>query len=140
MQLGRYHGQLLRYFELFPRDQLHVLLSGDIRRDPVGTVQGLYRFVGANPAFVPDFATAHNVGGVPASGLMERVFTNRTLRTALEPWMPRQAANWFRRLRARTMRQAPPLPPALRAELTSHFRDDILKTADLIGRTLNHWL
>ena len=140
MQIGRYHDQLLRYYDLFPRDQLHVLLSGDIRRDAVGTVQGLYRFVGVDPAFVPDFATPHNVGGVPASGLVERVFTSRSIRMALEPWMPRRAANWFRRLRARTMRQAPSLPPALKAELTSHFREDILKTASLIDRTLDHWL
>jgi hypothetical protein len=140
MRIGRYHGQLLRYFEIFPREQIHVLLSGDIRRDPVGTVQGLYRFVGVDPSFVPDFDTPHNVGGVPASALLEKVFTSSTIRTALEPWVPRQAANWLRRLRTRTMRQAPPLPPELKAELTSHFRDDILRTSDLIGRKLDHWL
>jgi hypothetical protein len=140
MQIGRYHDQLLRYYELFPREKLHVLLSGDIRRDAVGTVQGLYRFVGVDPAFVPDFATPHNVGGVPASSLVERIFTSRSIRMALEPWMPKGAANWFRRLRARTMRQAPSLPPELKAQLTNHFRDDIRKTASLIGRKLDHWL
>jgi hypothetical protein len=103
-------------------------------------VQGLYRFVGVDPAFMPDFATPHNVGGVPASSLVERIFTSRSIRMALEPWMPKGAANWFRRLRARTMRQAPSLPPELKAQLTSHFRDDIRKTASLIGRKLDHWL
>ena len=140
MQISRYHGQLLRYFELFPRHQLHVLLSGDIKQDPVGVVQGLYQFIGADPSFVPDFDTPHNVGGTPASPLLEKVFTSSAIKSALEPWMPKRAANWFRRLRTRNMRQAPPLPVELRKELTHHFRDDIARTSELIGRSLEHWL
>ena len=140
MQVGRYHGQLSRYFEVFPRDQLHVLLFGDIKRDPLGVVQGLYRFVGVDPSFVPDLDTPHNVGGVPANALLEKVFTSSAIKSALEPWMPKRVANWFRQLRTRMMRQPPPLPAELKAELTSYFRDDIRMTSDLIGRNLDHWL
>jgi hypothetical protein len=140
MEVSRYHGQLARYFELFPREQLHVVLSGDMRRHPTELVQGMYRFVGVDASFVPDFDTPHNVGGMPASPLLEKIFTNRAIKSALEPWMPRRAANWVRRLRTRTMRKAPALPAALRAELTGRFRDDILRTSDLIGRNLDHWL
>lgn len=140
MQVSRYHGQLARYYERFPREQLHVLLSGDLKKDPRGTAGALYRFVGVDPGFVPDFDTPHNVGGTPASPLLERLFTSPTLRSALEPWVPTRAANWLRRLRTKTMRPAPPLPKALRSELTAHFRDDILRTSSLIGRSLDHWL
>jgi hypothetical protein len=38
------------------------------------------------------------------------------------------------------MRQPPALPPALKQELTAHFRDDIARTSQLIGRSLDHWL
>jgi hypothetical protein len=38
------------------------------------------------------------------------------------------------------MRQAPPLPPELRQELTSHFKEDIVQTSHLLGRSLDHWL
>jgi hypothetical protein len=38
------------------------------------------------------------------------------------------------------MRQAPSLPADLRAELTLRFKDDILRTSELIGRDLSHWL
>jgi hypothetical protein len=38
------------------------------------------------------------------------------------------------------MRKAPPLPPALKQELTGHFREDIGATSELIGRSLQHWL
>jgi hypothetical protein len=80
------------------------------------------------------------VGGVPASRTLESFLTNRSLRAAVEPWIPKRAADWVRRVRTRNMRKPPPLPGALRMELTSRFRDDILRTSELIGRNLDHWL
>jgi hypothetical protein len=106
----------------------------------VEAVQGVYRFLEIDPTFVPDFDTAHNVGGVPASRFLESVLTNRTIRAAVEPLIPKRAADWVRNLRTRNMRKAPPLPPELRTELTARFRDEIMLTSDLIGRNLNHWL
>jgi hypothetical protein len=140
MAVSRYHEQLARYFELFPRRQLHIVLSGDMKRHPVESVQGMYRFLGVNASFTPDLDTPHNVGGTPASPLLEQVFTSSAIKSALEPWMPKAAANWLRRLRSRTMRKAPAIPAELKAELTSRFRDDILRTSELIGRNLDHWL
>ena len=102
-------------------------------------VQELYRFLGVDPAFVPDLDTPHNVGGMPASVMLERVLTNRRIRAAVQPWMSTGAANWFRRLRTSTMRKAPALPPALKGELRRQFHDDIAKTEALIGRNLDHW-
>jgi sulfotransferase family protein len=140
MQVSRYHGQLARYFETFPRRRIHVFLIDDLKGNAAGVVQDVYRFLEIDPTFVPDFETSHNVGGVPASRLLESVLTNRTLRAAVEPLIPKRAADWVRNLRTRNMKRAPPLPPGLRQELTARFREDILRTSDLIGRSLEHWL
>jgi len=140
MAVSRYGEQLARYYERFPREQIRVILTSDLKRTPVESVQALYRFLGIDPSFTPDFGTPHNVGGTPALPLLEKVFTNPTLRAGLDPLMPKAAADWLRKLRTRTMRQAPSLPADLRAELTLRFKDDILRTSELIGRDLSHWL
>jgi hypothetical protein len=140
MRIGRYHPQLARYFETFPRSQVHVFLFDDLKRHALRVMQEVYRFLDVDPTFVPDFETPHNIGGMPANMLLERFFKSSAIRTAVSPWVPKQAANWVRRLRARNMQQAPPLPAELRQELTSHFQDDIVKTSELIGRSLKHWL
>ena len=140
MQISRYHEALSRYFDLFPREQIHIFLFDDLRADALRCVRDVYRAVGVYPGFVPDLDTPHNIGGMPASRTLEKVFTSGSIRKALEPWIPRRAADVARRLRTKNLKKAPPLPEDLKVELGRHFRDDIQKTAKLIGRSLDHWL
>ena len=140
MRIGRYYEQLSRYFETFPRSQIHVFLFDDLRRSPLRVAQEVYQLLEVDPLFVPDVNTPHAPGGLPASQAMERLFTNRAVQSAIKPWLPARAANWVRRLRRRNLRPSPPLPAELRQELTRHFHDDITKTSHLIGRSLQHWL
>jgi hypothetical protein len=141
MQVSRYHAQIERYYAAFPRSQIHVSLFDDLRRDVVGLVQGVYRFIGVDPGFVPDVQTPHAIGGLPASRLLERMLTNRAVGSVIKPLLPTGAANWVRRMRARNLKKPPSLPPELRRELTDRiFRDDIARTAQVIGRSLDHWL
>lgn len=139
MEISRYHGQLKRYYEAFPRDQIYVFLFDDLKKNPLRVTQDLYRFLGVDPTFAPDLKTPHNVGGMPANMLLEGLFSGGVIST-VKPWIPKRAANWVRRLRTRNMRPAPPLPAELRRQLNDSFRDDIAKTSELIGRGLAHWL
>jgi sulfotransferase family protein len=139
MRIGRYYDQLKRYFDLFPREQIQVFLFDDLKREPLKTVQGVYRFLGVDPGFVPDFDAPHNLGGMPSSQVLEGVFSNQWLRSAVWPLVPKRAANWIRRLRSRNLRPAPPLPSELRRYLTDQLRDDIGRTSELIGRNLDLW-
>lgn len=140
MRIGKYHEQLCRYFEAFPRARIHVFLFDDLKRAPLRVIQDIYRFLELDSGFVPDLETPHNIGGMPASRLLDGVFTSRALRAAVGPWIPKRAANWARRLRTRNLRPAPPLPAQLKQELNHHFQDDIAKTSELLGRSLDHWL
>src|SRR4051794_9340359 len=129
MQVSRYHAQLERYYAAFPRTHIHVSLFDDLRHDALGMVQGVYRFVGVDPAFAPDFDTPHAIGGLPARRWLERVLTNRAVGAVVKPVLPMGAANWGRRMRARNLKKAPPLPAELRRELTARiFRDEIERT------------
>jgi len=140
MQISLYHEQLQRYYRAFGPEQIHVFLFDDLQRSPLHVMQGLYRFLTVDPGFVPDFETPHNVGGMPSSRLVEGVFSSSVIRSALQPFIPKAAANWVRHLRTRNMRRPPRLPAELRQQLTGRFEDDIRQTSHLIGRNLDHWL
>jgi Sulfotransferase family len=140
MQIGRYGEQLARYYDAFPREQIHVFLFDDLQRNTLETVRAVYGFLGIDPTFVPDLETPHNTGGLPASRLLERILTSRLVNSGIKPLIPNRAVNWARRFRSRTMRQPPKLPQDLRAQLSGYFREDVLRTSQLIGRNLDHWL
>jgi hypothetical protein len=140
MQISRYHGALSRYYERFPREQIHVFLFDDLRADAAACVRAVFAALGVDPGFVPDLETPHNIGGLPSSRTLERVLTSRSVRRIVEPWIPRKVSDAVRRVRTKNLKKAPPLPDRLRAELLRHFRDDIGETAALIDRNLDHWL
>lgn len=140
MQISRYHGALSRYYERFPRDQIDVFLFDDLKTDAAACVRAVFAALGVDPTFVPDLETPHNIGGLPASRVLERVLTSRSVRRVVEPWIPRRVSDAVRRFRTKNLKKAPPLPDQLRGELLGHFREDIGETAALIGRNLDHWL
>ena len=102
MQVSRYHGQLERYYSTFPPSQVKVVLFDDLRRNALGLVQDVYRFVGVDAAFAPDFDTPHAQGGLPASRALEGLLTNRTVGAVIRPLLPSGVANWAAITRSRS--------------------------------------
>jgi sulfotransferase family protein len=140
MRISRYYAALARYFDVFPQERIHVFLFDDFKRDARGVVQQLYAFLEVDATFVCDMSTPHNVGGQPSSMLLERILMSKSVREAVEPRIPKAVADWARRIRTMNLAPAPPLPAELKHDLSRTFRDDILRTSDLIDRTLDHWL
>lgn len=140
MTLGRYHEQLSRYYDLFPRDQIHVFLAEDLREDTLGKLREIFAFLDVDAGFVPDLSTPHNVGGVPSSLILERVLINRRLRSIVRPFVPRRLADRIRKMRTANMEKPPPLPPDLRRQMTESLTVQVEKTSELTGLDLSHWL
>lgn len=140
MALGRYHEQLTRYFDLFPRENIHIFLAEDLKNQTREVLSEIYRFLDVDDEFTPHLETPHNVGGVPSNMLLERLLTNHTLRSMLKPMVPRRIADRLRKLRTSNMDTPPPLPPQLKKDLTDHLETEIRKTGELIGIDLEHWL
>lgn len=140
VSIGKYHGLLSPYFARFPRAKIHIYLFDDMRANAPAVTKAIYGFLDVDDRFLPDFETPHNVGGVPARIGLERLLTAKGVRKALDPWVPKAIADYARRLRTSNLRAAPPLPAEMREQLTSYFREDIVKTAELVDRDLGGWL
>jgi hypothetical protein len=140
--VGFYHVQLKRYFDIFDRDQIKVYLYEDLKADPLCMLQDLFRFIGVDDTFSPDISLRHNVSGVPKSGVLSGiVFGQNTVKSVIRPLLPEGLRQRIvESLRTRTLVEAPPLAPEVRRELVEVYRDDILKLEGLIGRDLSGWL
>lgn len=134
-----YAAHLDRYLALFPREQLRIILLEDLEQKPKATLAGLFGFLGVDTAFVPDVSKVANPGGTPRIKLVHDVLANKKLISATRSLMPEALVAPLKALRSRNLRKEG-LAPADRAAATAFFRDDILRTQDLIGRDLSHWL
>jgi hypothetical protein len=134
-----YHDMLQRYFDRFPREQIEVILLEDLERDPAATMRGLYRFLGVDPGFRPDLTKVANPGGEPRNKLLHRLLNDQRLRELSRALFPEPLVERLRDLRSRNLEKQP-LRPEDRRKAINFFREDILRTQELIGRDLSAWL
>ena len=138
---GLYYAQLKRYYEVFGSERVGTWLYEDLKDDPVGVSQSVFRFLGVDDAFVPDTSSRYNPASVP-KGEPARIiirFMNATL-PVVRKILP--SARKVRPLISRRILtdESPPIDPEIRRELIESYREDILKLQELIGRDLSAWL
>ncbi len=145
VQIGFYSGQLKRYYDRFPAEQIKIYLFDDLVKNPDALMQDLFTFIGVDPTFKPDTEKHHNVSGAPKNATLYRLLKEKNpLRSAaatmLKLFLPAEARQ---NLRSRLIKQnlsRPTLQPEHRQQLIDIYRDDILKTQDLLQRDLSNWL
>lgn len=140
VQNGLYHARLKPYFDLFPKEQIHVMLFDDLQKDPLSTVQTFFRFMDVDPRFEPDTQQRHNVGGLPKSMMLNQVLYNQYLRNSLRPVVPVSIRVFLRNLWRRNLAPAPDLTYLLSDSTLESFRRDIYCLQTLIERDLSVWL
>jgi hypothetical protein len=126
---GRYHRQIEHLLRWYPREQLHVLLTDDLRRDRAAAVAGVYRFLGLDD---------HEVPAATASEKNRFVeYRSQRLRPLIRR-LPGPAQRVAGRVNVRYT-SYPPLDDTLRRELTAVFVDDARALSAWLGRPLDEW-
>ena len=132
---GYYFRQLKPYFELFPRDDILVLLYDDMQSDPKGFMRRVYEFIGVNPSIETGFEgakinTAAGKRNLARSKLLwfaSRGLSRLNLHTAAS------------RLKSFNSKALPPLDLAIRRQLVDVYKEENAKLQELIGRDLSAW-
>jgi hypothetical protein len=136
---SRYHRMLSRYYELFPREQIRILLFEDLVADPLAVMRSLFAFLGVDPAFVPDVSRRHGGTGSVRNPVLRALWTGTAgARRVVRPLVPqRWRDGMFAWITHGGVKE--PLAPAVRAQLVELFRDDALALQDMVGRDLSAW-
>lgn len=141
VQTGFYGAQLTPYYDNFPRENIRVLFTEDLRDGGSDLLKELATWLGAESSkWVPDVSRMRNVSGQPANVVVSVAYR---LRRRLRPWVKPVVPPWAQAradglLASGLKRQA--MPPAARQELIEVYRDDIRQLEDLTGRDLSGWL
>jgi hypothetical protein len=142
----RYTDQLKRYYNVFGRMAVHVILFDDFRRDAAGVYRNTLRFLGVDDGFQASLEPV-NMGKRPRSKRMMRLVASPPV--FLRPLARILAArdNPVRRLVKRAVmrfntvyEKRSPIDPDLRKQLQREFAPEVQRLGDLLERDLRHWL
>ena len=147
---GFYHNHLQKYYGLFDKDQIKVILYDDFKSDPLKEVQNIYEFIGVNGWHEPDFNTEYNVSGLIKNPVIDRLIGQKSvikeLAAMVNPKLKeaitsnQQLKKWINQIRKKNLVKVP-IPSNIRnAMIESVYGPDIQQLQRLINRDLSNWL
>lgn len=137
---GYYYEQLKRFMEFFGKERMNIYLFDDLKSDPVGFTQNMYRFVGVDPCFEPDTKKIHNSGEMPKNKFMHDLANKPNLpKTIIKSMLPKNVRGTLNNFIRNKNSHKPKLDSDIRRELSANYQQDIRKTEDLIGIDMSRW-
>jgi hypothetical protein len=144
-QVASYAEQLERYFAVFGRERVHVIVFDDFVRDTPGCYRDALDFLGVDAAFAPSFEVVNPNKTIRSPAVREHLrAAPRPLRRLGRLLVPdeRRRAGMRRRIAAMNTaeRPRPPLDPDLRRRLQEEMAPGVRRLERLLERDLGAWL
>ncbi len=142
MQKGYYTEQLDRYYKLFPKKNIKILLFDEVIKNPTAASQEIFKFLKVNSSFIPDTRKKENVSGTPNGMLgwiiMKFRYYNLMPDINFRLYLPDSIITRITKL---AYKKTSPLNKNLRSRLTNKFyKTEILNLEKMINKDLRHWL
>jgi hypothetical protein len=139
----QFSEQLERYFDIFGRERVYVMLNDDMRRDGAAVVRGALEFLGVDPGLAAAPPRSNENRRV-RSPLVQRLIFAPKLLLPLAPFLRRFPL--VRALRTKMLemnseaKPRAPMDAELRRALLDEFTPEIERLGKLIDRDLSSWL
>lgn len=140
---ARYTQQVRRYFEVFGREKVHVIIFDDFKKDTPRSFHETCEFLGVNTQFHPEFNIVNPRKTVHSATLRNFLrYPPPSVRWVLRSLGLRPVEwgfkGWLKRLNTKV---EPPsdINPALRQALRAEFLPEVEQLSELLDRDLTHW-
>lgn len=140
--IAQYTEQVQRYFDVFGRERVHVVLYDDLKRDVGRTYRQVLEFLDVDPGFAPDFSVvnankhirSHRLHGLLRTG-DNFVPLRKVMRAMVPVAVRKKTVRWLIQINL-VEKARPPMHPQTAAWLRGTFEADIHRLADLLDRDL----
>lgn len=139
LELGLYYEGVKRYLDRFPRENICILLYDDYETNPARVVTEIYRFLGVDSGFTPDFSKRYHVPQVPRFPSFIRLLKKYGVWHRVGKLSPPALRSSLKRLTVQPRGRMEMSRPD-REFLLGYYRDDVRNLASLLDRDLSAWL
>lgn len=139
----KYTEQVRRYYDVFGRENVHVIIYDDFKMDTVNVYRENLRFLGVRGDFQPEFRTINPNKRVRSNILrnllqnppqIARVFGKFFMTHTLHQRFVKKLTSFNMKYETR-----PPMGTELRKRLQAEFALEIEQLSELLRRDLTHW-
>lgn len=134
--LGFYYEQVKRYFDIFGKEKVHIILLDDLRSNKEKVIRNLYSFLNINFE-VPDKTEAQNTARRFRNPVLKRLYTNKFFRKTLSLLLPDLLRESI--LRKTSIRDERQLDAATADRLNDLYKKDIIALEKITGLNLYNW-
>ena len=147
-EVARYAEQVQRYFEIFGRARVRVILYEELAIDPAAVYRGVLRFLEVEPLPAKTDFGVVNGSKTLKSPLLRSILSDPWVRgTAIAAGrrLPRWGLSAMQKIESRLGQwntrplKRPPLDLELQAQLREEFAPEVGRLGELLGRDLAHW-
>lgn len=142
-EVVRYHEQVKRYFDVFGRENVHIIIFDDFETDISRVYRETLRFLDVDEDFEPSFKVINPNKKVRSKFL--RDFLRNPPHVAqwfAKYFIPMSAGRGFIEMLKdynTKFELLEPMDTELRKQLQSEFAPEVEKLSELLGRDLTHW-
>lgn len=138
VDLGFYYEQVKRYLDIFGVTQVKIFINEDLKEDMLQVILSVYDFLDIDSSHIPDLKKKYNVYQYPRNAFIKYLYHLKCLRSFARSIIPN---NFVETVKSNLLLRGE--KPQLSIDTSNHlkllYRDNILQTANLIGRDLSHW-
>lgn len=144
---GLYAQQLERVFQFYPKDRVMVLIFEEVIKDPAGEIKKVFRFIGVDDSFVPNFSIKNKtLGGQRFKILSKLLYKGKPhghpVWEILRFLIPKNLRTTIR-LKLETYNRVaapkPSFPENVYITLRDYYSEEISRLEELLGRSFDVW-
>ena len=149
---GIYYPHVKNLITQFGLNNVHCILTDDLKGNAQAVCQQLFMHIGVHPDFKPVIGERHNQAAMPRSERFNYLFTqflasHNPLRRAIRKLLPDATAyklrkailDWNDKPQKNLNSTPPPLNPETREQQMAYFKPFNEQLAELLGRDLSAW-
>ena len=140
LEIGYYFKLLTRYYEIFPSENIKILLFEDLEKKPMKLMNEIMLFIGL-PEYPFYLGEKFNTSGKMSFKIIYNLIRSLRIAKFFRRFLPARTYQKVRDYSERFfIKRVDPISPLNRKALQEIYREDIVNLQSLIQRDLSNWL
>ena len=136
--LGNYYSQIKRYFDVFGKENIHIIWYSHFKKNTLSEVEKVFDFLNLKSTHSIDFNKIHNSFSMPKNNFIRKIYSVVWLRKLLTILIPTTCVS-FLKSSLFNKGNKPAISNETRNKVSSYFEKDIENVENLLSVNLERW-